>query len=66
MPMLKAERISCSGPKLSDAQTRNFEAIKHTATLGHLERGKRRSTKLERRYYELLCELERALPQTAS
>lgn len=36
------------------------------ATLGHLERGKRRSTKLERRYYELLCELERALPQTAS
>ena len=29
MPMLKAERISCSGPKLSDAQTRNFEAIKH-------------------------------------
>ena len=27
--MLKAERISCSGPKLSDAQTRNFEAIKH-------------------------------------
>lgn len=30
MPMLKAERISCSGPKLSDAQTRNFEAIKHT------------------------------------
>lgn len=36
------------------------------ATLGHLERGKRRSTKLERRYYELLCELKRALPQTAS
>lgn len=36
------------------------------ATLGHLERGKRRSTKLERRYYELLCELERTLPQTAS
>ena len=30
VPMLKAERISCSGPKLSDAQTRNFEAIKHT------------------------------------
>ena len=29
-PMLKAERISCSGPKLSDAQTRNFEAIKYT------------------------------------
>lgn len=29
VPMLKAERISCSGPKLSDAQTRNFEAIKH-------------------------------------
>ena len=28
--MLKAERISCSGPKLSDAQTRNFEAIKRT------------------------------------
>ena len=27
--MLKAERISCSDPKLSDAQTRNFEAIKH-------------------------------------
>ena len=36
------------------------------ATLGHLEHGRRRSTKLERRYYELLCELERALPQTAS
>ena len=30
VPMLKAERISCSGPKLSDAQTRNFEAIKHS------------------------------------
>ena len=30
MPMLKAERISCSGPKLSDAQTRNFEAIKYS------------------------------------
>lgn len=29
VPMLKAERISCSGPKLSDAQIRNFEAIKH-------------------------------------
>lgn len=29
-PMLKAERISRSGPKLSDAQTRNFEAIKYT------------------------------------
>lgn len=28
-PMLKAERISRSGPKLSDAQTRNFEAIKY-------------------------------------
>lgn len=28
--MLKAERISCSDPKLSDAQTRNFEAIKHS------------------------------------
>ena len=35
------------------------------ASLGHLEHGRRRSTKLERRYYELLCELERALPQTA-
>ena len=33
VPMLKAERISCSGPKLSDAQTRNFEAIKHTRAL---------------------------------
>ena len=32
VPMLKAERISCSGPKLSDAQTRNFEAIKHNWT----------------------------------
>lgn len=31
VPMLKAERISRSGPKLSDAQTRNFEAIKYTA-----------------------------------
>ena len=30
VPMLKAERISCSDPKLSDAQTCNFEAIKHT------------------------------------
>ena len=29
MPMLKAERVSRSGPKLSDAQTRNFEAIKY-------------------------------------
>ena len=29
--MLKTERISRSGPKLSDAQTRNFEAIKHNA-----------------------------------
>ena len=28
--MLKAERISCSDPKLSDAQTCNFEAIKHS------------------------------------
>ena len=36
------------------------------AALGHLERGTRRSTRLERMYYELLCELERALPQTAS
>ena len=31
VPMLEAERISCSGPKLSDAQTRNFEAIKHSS-----------------------------------
>ena len=31
VPMHKAERISRSGPKLSDAQTRNFEAIKHTS-----------------------------------
>lgn len=30
VPMLKAERISRSGPKLSDAQIRNFEAIKYT------------------------------------
>lgn len=29
VPMLKAEGISRSGPKLSDAQTRNFEAIKY-------------------------------------
>lgn len=29
VPMPKAERISCSDPKLSDAQTCNFEAIKH-------------------------------------
>lgn len=36
------------------------------AALGHLEHGRRRSTKLERRYYELLCELKGALPQTAS
>ena len=38
MPMLKAERISCSGPKLSDAQTRNFEAIKHSKLARHLAR----------------------------
>ena len=36
------------------------------AALGHLERGTRRSTRLERMYYELLCELQGALPQTAS
>lgn len=30
VPMLKAERISRSGPKLSDAQIRNFEAIKYS------------------------------------
>ena len=30
VPMLKAERVSRSDPKLSDAQTRNFEAIKYT------------------------------------
>ena len=36
------------------------------ASLGHLEHGRRRSTKLERRYYELLCELKGAVPQTAS
>lgn len=29
VPMLKAERVSRSDPKLSDAQTRNFEAIKY-------------------------------------
>ena len=34
VPMLKAERISCSDPKLSDAQTFNFEAIKHTRLRG--------------------------------
>ena len=39
MPMLKAERISCSGPKLSDAQTRNFEAIKHRYTQGDVADG---------------------------
>lgn len=37
MPMLKAERISCSGPKLSDAQTRNFEAIKHSGWAAAVE-----------------------------
>ena len=36
MPMLKAERISRSGPKLSDAQTRNFEAIKYTRRPGEI------------------------------
>lgn len=41
MPMLKAERISCSGPKLSDAQTRNFEAIKHKRDDGGPEWGDR-------------------------
>ena len=30
VPMLKAERVSRSDPKLSDAQTRNFEAIKYS------------------------------------
>lgn len=30
VPMLKAERISRSGPKLSDAQARNFKAIKYS------------------------------------
>lgn len=34
VPMPKAERISCSDPKLSDAQTRNFEAIKHSYVRG--------------------------------
>lgn len=34
MPVLKTERISCSGPKLSDAQIRNFEAIKHKIKRG--------------------------------
>ena len=41
VPMLKAESISCSGPKLSGAQPRNFEAIKHTGQedrQGHDER----------------------------
>ena len=33
VPMHKAERISRSGPKLSDAQTRNFEAIKYKRRL---------------------------------
>ena len=41
-PMLKAERIPCSGPKLSDAQTRNFEAIKHTWRDGFEPPGVRR------------------------
>ena len=40
VPMLKAERISRSGPKLSDAQTRNFEAIKYTR--GHAPHRPRR------------------------
>ena len=40
VPMLKAERISCSGPKLSDAQTRNFEAIKHRRKVGYGPRRK--------------------------
>ena len=55
--MLKAERISCSDPKLSDAQTRNFEAIKHTMggrgyRAVHAEpgrRGRRVSEKVVRR-----------------
>ena len=38
MPMLEAERISCSGPKLSDAQTRNFEAIKYIACAARKKR----------------------------
>ena len=29
VPMHKAERISCSDPNLSGAQTHNFEVIKH-------------------------------------
>ena len=38
VPMLKAERVSRSDPKLSDAQTRNFEAIKYSKcpTVPHL------------------------------
>lgn len=35
VPMLKAERVSRSDPKLSDAQTRNFEAIKYTLPVRH-------------------------------
>lgn len=32
VPMLKPEGFSCSEPKLSGAQTRNFEAIKHKSS----------------------------------
>ena len=44
VPMLKAERVSRSDPKLSDAQTRNFEAIKYNmycSTSKHFEYKKR-------------------------
>lgn len=41
--MLKAERISCSDPKLSDAQTRNFEAIKHSVRAAVPGEGARRA-----------------------
>ena len=49
VPMLKAERISCSDPKLSDAQTRNFEAIKHNwagaCEAGHVTRSMSRKAR---------------------
>ena len=49
--MLKAESISCSGPKLSDAQSRSFEAIKHNLRTTHpkiaRERNKERNGDLK-------------------
>ena len=48
--MHKAERISRSGPKLSDAQTRNFEAIKYIKRAPARRAGAPRRLALPHRY----------------